>query len=100
MAGARAQSGALRLAGLALALLACGCGNRGARAAVERHYAEKAADPARVSYGITEVDPWAEHAAFAHVREEYADGRVEDVLLEVVRDGGTWKVTPGDGSCR
>lgn len=97
---ARAQAGAVRRAALALALLACGCGNRGARAAVERHYAEKPADQARVSHEITEVNQWAEHAAFVHVRERYSDGRVEEVLLEVVREKGAWKVTPGEGSCR
>jgi len=92
----------LRLAALALAIAAVagGCGNRGARAAVERHYAAKPADPALVSHEVFDVNQWSEHGAFAKVRERYADGRVEEVLLEVVREGGKWSVTAGEGSCR
>jgi hypothetical protein len=94
MAGARASSGAVRLAALVLAVaaIACGCGSRGATAAVERHYASKPADAALVSHEIIEVDQWAEHGAVARVRERYADGRVEEVRLEVVGRGGVWKV--------
>lgn len=92
MAGARAQSGALKVAALVLAAAACGCGSRGATAAVERHYAAKTADPALVSHEIIDVDQWSEHGAVARVRERYADGRVVEVRLEVVGRGGVWKV--------
>ena len=87
------------LVALVLAL-ACGCGSRGAEAAVERHYATERSDGSLVSHEILEVNQWAEHGAFTRVRERHADGRVEEVLLEVVREGGVWKVTQGEGSCR
>src|SRR6185436_3707566 len=99
VAGARAEARAVRLAALVLAIAACGCGSRGATEAIERHYATKTAEPALVSHEIVDVNQWSEHGAFARVRERYADGRVEEVSLEVVREGGKWRVAAGEGSC-
>lgn len=95
-----ASAGAAKLVAVVLAVTAFGCGSRGAEAAVERHYATKPADPALVSHEIIDMNQWSEHGAFARVRERYTDGRVEEVLLEVVREKGEWNVTAGEASCR
>lgn len=53
---------------------------------------ETPAGPAPVSYEVVDLDVWSEHGAVCRVRERYADGRVEEVRLDLVREAGAWKI--------